>query len=274
MASPAGRRLRPVAVICALLMVAWGAASIACLVVQFMNYDDFGWPDENADGEVWTYVVLYLAAAASGAWVAVWGLFGLAWRPPLHLGGLTLLVAVGLEVAANVVQVNYFSDLGLPVDLGDQADSYVDRITFDSRGPNEGRAFLTALPLTTAVLPLLAWLVVLFSGAGRKRKPTPYNTAYGQPQQYQQPQPYQPQQPQQPPQQQPTPAPFVPPAQPPPQPRVAWQQAPPVVPRQRPAPPSPPAPHRLRTSRRGLPRARRTTPDPCSGLPTVTGPMR
>lgn len=232
MASPAGRRLRPVAVICALLMVAWGAASIACLVVQLMNYDDFGWPDENADGEVWTYVALYLAAAASGAWVAVWGLFGLAWRPPLHLGGLTLLVAVGLEVAANVVQVSYFSDLGLPVDLGDQADSYVDRITFESRGLNEGRAFLTALPLTTAVLPLLAWLVVLFTGAGRKRKPTPYNTAYGQPQQYQQ-QPYQPQQPPQQPQ---------PPAQPPPQPRVAWQQAPPVVPRQRPARTSPPSP--------------------------------
>jgi hypothetical protein len=215
-----------VAVVCALLMVAWGAASIACLVVQLMNYDDFGWPDENADGEVWTYVVLYLVAAASGAWVAVWGLFGLAWRPPLHLGGLALLVAVGFEVAANVVQVNYFSDLGLPVDLGDQVDSYVDRITFESGGPNEGRAFLTALPLMTAVLPLLAWLVVLFSGAGRKRKPTPYNTAYAPPQQYQPP----------------TPAPFVPPAQPPPQPRVAWQQAPPVVTRQRPAPPSPPPP--------------------------------
>ena len=163
-----------------------------------MNYDDFGWPDENADGEIWTYVVLYLAAAASGAWVAVWGLFGLAWRPPLHLGGLALLVAVGLEVAANVVQVNYFSDLGLPVDLGDQADSYVDRITFESRGPNEGRAYPHRAAADTAVLPLLAWLVVLFSGAGRKRKPTPYNTAYAQPQQYQQPQqPYhQPQQPQ------------------------------------------------------------------------------
>ncbi|WP_245993695.1 hypothetical protein [Nocardioides immobilis] len=190
MAASAGRRLRPLAVVCALLMVAWGAASIASLVVQIMNYDEFGWPDENADGEIWAYVVLYLAAAASGAWVAVWGLFGLAWRPPLHLGAVALLVAIGVEVTANVVQVSYFSDLGAPVNLGDQAEGYVDRITFDTGvAVSEGRAFLTALPLMTAFLPLLAWLVVLVSGAGRKRRFAPQ---YGQPQ-YGQPQYGQPQ---------------------------------------------------------------------------------
>ena len=244
MASPTGRRLRPLAVVCALLMIAWGAASIASLVVQIMSYNEFGWPDENSDGEVWGYVILYLAAAASGAWVAVWGLFGLAWRPPLHLGGLALLVAIGVEVTANVVQVSYFSDLGVPVDLGDQVESYVERVTFDTGAVDgEGRAFFTALPLTTAVLPLLTWLVVLFSGAGRKRKPTPFHPAYAQPQQYQQPQqayqqqPYQPAQPYQQPYQPPTPPPYVPPPPPPPQPRVAWQQVPPVVPPARPAPP-------------------------------------
>lgn len=174
MATSAGRRLRPLAVGCALLMVAWGAASIASLVVQIMNYNDFGWPSEDADREVWTYIVLFLAAAASGAWVAVWGLFGLAWRPPLHVGALALLVAVAVEVAANLVQTSYFSDLGVPVSFGDRVDWYLDRLTFDTgAGSGEVRAFLTALPLVTAVLPLLAWLGVLFTGAGRKRRTGP-----------------------------------------------------------------------------------------------------
>ncbi len=260
MAASAGRRLRPLAVFCALLMVAWGAASIASLVVQIMNYDEFGWPDENADGEIWAYVVLYLAAAASGAWVAVWGLFGLAWRPPLHLGAVALLVAIGVEVTANVVQVSYFSDLGAPVDLGDQAEGYVDRITFDTGvAVSEGRAFLTALPLMTAFLPLLAWLVVLFSGAGRKRRLAPQygqpqyaaphgqayphqpayqpQHAYPQPQHYPQQPPAYPQQPPAYPQPQRQPA-YQPPPDPP---RHKWGAVPPVLPERpavaRPTPP-------------------------------------
>ncbi len=253
MASLAGRRRRPLALVCALLMVAWGAASIASLVVQFTNYNDFGWPDQDADGQVWAYVVLYLAAAGAGAWVAVWGLFGLAWRPPLHLGVLSLLVAVAVEVTANIVQVNYFSDLGASVSLSDQAEWYVDRVTFDTGGTvgSEGRAFATALPLMTAVLPLLTWLVVLFSGAGRKGRPAP---AYGRPvhpqQQYAQPQqPHQQphQQPQQQPQQQPPP-PTPPPYVLPPEPYVA-PPAPdpptlryPTVPPERPVRADPPPP--------------------------------
>jgi|GEM_PF-6630837 len=238
MASPAGRRLRPLAVVCALLMIAWGAASIASLVAQIMNFNEFGWPDENTEGEVWTYVVLYLAAAASGAWVAVWGLFGLAWRPPLHLGAVAVLVAIGVEVAANVVQVSYFSDLGASVDLGDQAEGYVERVTFDTGfAVNEGRAFLTALPLTTAVLPLLAWLVVLFSGAGRKRSFAPQQAAPGYPhQQPQHPQP-QHQQHQQPQYQQPPQ-----PVYPPPPPPAYERPTPPPPPPKPPQPPQPPQP--------------------------------
>ena len=88
MASPAGRRLRPLAVVCALLLVLWGLASAGSLIAQIMDLNDNGWPDENADGEIFGWIILYLSAAASGCWVAVWGLFGLAFRPPLHFAVL------------------------------------------------------------------------------------------------------------------------------------------------------------------------------------------
>ncbi len=282
MAAPAGRRLRPLAVVCALLMVVWGLVSAGSLVAQIMELNDTGWPDENADGEIFGWIFLYLSAASSGCWVAMWGLFGLAFRPPLHLGALALVVAIALEMVANVVQANYIGD---KIDTGwsfsDQLGWYGDRVTFQSDGlvgDGETRGFFVALPLVTAFVPLVAWLVVLFSGAGRKQRfvhhaapyplqyPQPYPPAY--PHQYpqqpypQQPypqQPYaQPQYPQQPYQQQPYAQPQYPPQQyqqpahqpppePRPQPRVPWQQVPPVVPRARPAPPPAPPPDQQET---------------------------
>lgn len=229
MGTPGGRRLRPLAVICALLFVLWGAASAGSLVAQIQELNEYGWPDENSDGEVVAWTALYLSAAASGCWVAMWGLLGLAWRPPLHFGFLALLVAVALEVAANLVQADYIADLSGPAwGFGDQMRWYGDRVTFQSNDlylDQETAGFFIALPLVTAALPFLAYLVALLSGAGRKRRFAP---AYGRPNPpgpYQQ-QPYH--QPYQQPYQQPAP---------PPQPRVAWQQVPPVVPPARPAPP-------------------------------------
>ncbi|WP_183093463.1 hypothetical protein [Nocardioides stalactiti] len=276
MATAGGRKLRPLALVCALLFVLWGAASAGSLVAQLQLLDEFGWPDENADGEIWAWTILYLSAAASGCWVALWGLFGLAWRPPLHFGVLALLVAFGTEVSANLVQASYLGEAIPSWDFSDQLQWYGDRVTFESNllgTGDETQAFFIALPFVTAILPLLCYLVVLFSGAGRKRKgvhvqyvqaPQQYAApAYQQPyppQPYQQPyapQPYAPQpyapQPYQPypqapvqPTHQPPPQPAYqpPPAQPPPQqpqqpqPRVPWQDVPPVV-RGRPTPPAP-----------------------------------
>lgn len=254
MASPWGRRLRPLAVLCALVLVLWGIVSAVALVEQIRLYNEFGWPDEDADGEVLAWTWLYLAAAASGCWVAVWGLCGLAWRPPLHLGILALVVAVGLEVAANLVQADYYAQLEPSWSFGDQLEGYGDRVTFDTAGLTgewETASFFIALPLVTAVVPLALWLLVLVTGAGRKRRapygaayaPQPYPQPYQQPaypQQYQQPQ-YQPQ-----PYPPPAPPPPQPPYEPPRQPRVAWQDVPPVVrdapPRARPVPPRPEPP--------------------------------
>jgi len=274
MGSPGGRRLRPLAVLCALFLVLWGIASAGSLIAQISELNDSGWPDENADGEIFAWILLYLSAAASGCWVGVWGLFGLAWRPPLHLGVLALVVAVGLEVAANVVQANYLGELDRTWSFADQLQWYGDRVTFQADAltdDQQTREFFVALPLVTAVVPFLGWLVVLFSGAGRKRRFAPQYGApayppqqqYPQPQPYApqpqyyapQPQPYVPQQPvyrpppvqqppvQQPPVQQPPPA-YRPPAEPE---RVAWRDVPPVLPRARPPAPPPDPPDQQET---------------------------
>jgi hypothetical protein len=257
MASPWGRRLRPLAVLCALVLVFWGVASAGSLIAQIVELNEYGWPDENADGEVWAWIWLYLLAASSGCWVGLWGLFGLGWRPPLHLGILALFVAVGLEVGANLVQANYVAQLDRSWSFADQLGWYGDRITFQAdglTGDRETTGFFIALPLVTAWLPLAAWFVVVVSGAGRKVQPqygAPAYPQYGYQQPaYQQPAYQQPayQQPayQQPVYQQPPPVAYQPaPAyQPPPvrQERVPWQQVPPVVPPARPAAPPPKPP--------------------------------
>ena len=258
--SPGGRRLRPLAVLCALLLVAWGLASAGSLVAQIKDWKDIVDAVDNFDSLDGQYVLslwLFILGAASGCWVALWGLFGLGWRPPLHLGILALVVAVGLEIAANAVQASYLSDLTGSGSFGDQLGSYFDRVTFSADGIParlEARAFFEALPLVTAVFPFVCWLAVLVTGAGKKRPAYGYGAPYPQPaypQQpvyyppapqpvyqpapYQQPYPPQYQQPVQQAWQQPPPA---------PQPRVAWQDVPPVVPRQRPAPADRPPPPR------------------------------
>lgn len=171
MASPENRKLRPLALACALLMVLWGLASAVALVMQIMNLNDFGWPDEDAPGEVIAYTWLFLTAAAVGCSVAIWGLFGLAWRPPLHFAALALVVAVGLEMTANLVLTSYANDFGASRSFGDQMEFYWDRVTFQAvafEDKYETRGFFIALPLLTALIPLIVYLVTLFTGAGRK----------------------------------------------------------------------------------------------------------
>jgi hypothetical protein len=237
-------------VLCALLLVAWGAASAGSLIAQIQDwndivdaYDSFDALDTQVVVSLWFFIL----AAASGCWVGMWGLLGLGWRPPLHLGILALVVAVALEITADVVQVDY---VGGSWTLGDQLKQYLDRVTFSADGVPadlETRAFFEALPLVTAVGPLLCWVAVLVSGAGKKRPA--YSQPYAQP--HQQPYYAPPQQPyyaappvyQQPPvQQQPRVY-----QQPPPQPRVAWQDVPPVVPQQRPAAQQPKPPDQRET---------------------------
>ncbi len=262
MASPGGRRLRPLAVLCALVLVLWGLASAGSLVAQIVELNEYGWPDEDADGEIWAWTWLYLLAASSGCWVGLWGLFGLAWRPPLHLGILALVVALGFEIGANLVQADYIAQLDRSWSFADQLSWYGDRITFQAdglAGDGETTGFFIALPLVTAWLPIAAWFAVVVSGAGRKIRPAPQfgGPAYPQPgyrqpgyQQpgYPQPQAYYPPAP--PPYHPPQPAQQPPPVyQPPPvrPERVPWKDVPPVLPAARPAGPLPKPPDQQET---------------------------
>lgn len=257
MGSPGGRRLRPLAVLCGLLLVAWGVASAGSLIAQIQDWNDIldAYDSFDAlDTEVVVSLWFFILGATSGCWVAMWGLLGLGWRPPLHLGILALVVAVALEITADVVQVNY---VGGSWTLGDQLQQYLDRVTFSADGVPadlEARAFFEALPLVTAAVPFLCWVAVLVTGAGTKRPAYGYGgPAYPQPYYAPAPQPYYPQPPvyQQPPAQQawqqPPPVYRQPPPPAPPPPRVAWQQVPPVVPQQRPAPPPPKPPDQQET---------------------------
>ena len=159
---------------------ALGPASAGSLIAQIVELNEYGWPDEDADGEIWAWTWLYLLAASSGCWVGLWGLFGLAWRPPLHLGILALVVALGFEIGANLVQADYVAQLDRSWSFADQLGWYGDRITFQAdglAGDGETTGFLIALPLVTAWLPIAAWFAVLVSGAGRKVRPAPSSAA-------------------------------------------------------------------------------------------------
>ncbi|KAA1418494.1 hypothetical protein F0U44_08250 [Nocardioides humilatus] len=281
MGSPGGRRLRPLAVLCALLLVAWGAASAGALIGQVQDWNDLvdaldasGDSLDDLDGQYLTTLWLFTLAAASGCWVTLWGLLGLGWRPPLHLGILALVVAVALEITGNAVQASYIRDFDSSWSFGDQLQAYGDAITFSADGVPadlETRRFFEALPLVTAIFPFVCWMIVLVSGAGTKVRFAPGYGApapvYYPPQPvYQQPPPayyppqqqYYPPQPgqyyppvQQPPVQQPPPAtpaqawqqpppPYVPPPTRPE--RVPWQGVPPVVRDRRPPTPAGPPP--------------------------------
>lgn len=175
-----GRRLRPIAALCGLLMVLWGIASAASLVVQVQDLNDLGWPDESSDGEVVAWTFLYLGAATCGCWVAMWGLFGLGWRPPLHLGTVALLLAVGLEVGGNLVQAGYIHQLDASWSFADQLRAYLDGVTGQTDPPpgiSEGRLFLRSVAFVTWPVVLLWWMLVLVTGAGRKVR----GVAYGRP---------------------------------------------------------------------------------------------
>lgn len=225
MTAPGGRRLRPIAVLCGLLMVLWGLGSIASLVIQLQDLDRIGWFDTDSPDEFVTWSVLFLAAAAGGAWVTMWGLFGLGWRPPLHFGAIALLVALGGEVAGMLVESGYIHDLRPRWGFGDELRAYLDGFTGQGSdlGGSDLRAFLRAAPLVTGPFVLLWWMAVLVTGAGRRTPYPQYAQPYPPQQYYAQPQPYyaQPQQyygqpyPQPTPYpQQPYPQPYAPPAPP------------------------------------------------------------
>ncbi|WP_322938307.1 hypothetical protein [Nocardioides bizhenqiangii] len=247
MANPGDRKLRPLAIVCALLMILWGLASAVALVMHVLNLNDFGWPDEDSPGEVLAYTWLFLVANVIGLFVGVWGLLALKWRPPLHLAALALVVAVAMELVANLVLVNYFKDFDPASSFGNQMEFYLDRVTFDveaAEAKYETRAFFLALPLVTALLPLVVYLVALFTGAGRKVKQPAYGAAPSAPQHPQSPQaPQHPQSPQAPLTVHRPPPPSTPPAgQRPPAPQQpTYPPPPPPSEPTRRRPPDPPA---------------------------------
>ncbi len=148
------RRLPALAVLLAVVLLAWGVACGISLWVQVSETDY-----ELYEGTALTVLVLHNVAAFAGAWAVLWGLFGLGWRPPLHLGAVVVMVAMATDVVALVI---VDSELGLSV--GDQLEAYLDA----ALGEYGAQPFWTAAPLVFGPLVLLLWLVVLVAGAGRK----------------------------------------------------------------------------------------------------------
>ncbi len=163
------RRLPALAVLLAVVLLCWGAASGISFweQVSATDYDLY-------EGTALTVLLLHQIAAFCGAWAVLWALFGLGWRPPLHLGSLLVLLAVVVDVAALVVV-----DRELGLSVGDQLEVYLDA----ALGEYDAQAFWTAVPLVSAPFVLVLWLVVLGTGAGQKfivPAPAPYG-GYPQP---------------------------------------------------------------------------------------------
>lgn len=158
------RRLRPIAIICGLVLLAWGICSAVALVARLLDLHDSGWqPLSTWEGKTQFLVV---AASIMGCFAILWGALGLVWRRPLHAGALTVLISVGLEVAAMVVNhVNAHISYGHILQA--YWDSGLGRIY--RPGVPDWQMIAPPWPLLTAVLPLLCWLVVLGTGAGRPR---------------------------------------------------------------------------------------------------------
>lgn len=157
------RRLRPVAVICAIVMLAWGILAAVALVARLTAINSVGWASLSTRQGAYDFLIV--AAAALGCFAILWGLLGLFRRPPLHLGALTVLVVVALELAAIVVYH------GLSHAGGRMSYHQILNFLYWKMGTgqviHDWHFVVPPWMLPTAIVPILLWLVVVLTGAGR-----------------------------------------------------------------------------------------------------------
>jgi hypothetical protein len=166
-------KFRPIALLCALALIVWGGIAVASVVAQVQIHQHTPWPTVHldrfgtpADRAAWTTYVA-LAASAVGSLAVLAGLVGLVRRAGLHLGAVVALLSLALTAVDLTVIHN-----DTPVSWSWIATSYRDRILWrplDVTGAERWWFFVTDLMLPLAALPLVLWLLVLLTGAGKRR---------------------------------------------------------------------------------------------------------
>lgn len=162
-------------------MLIWGAVAVASVVAQIeINHKLDLWPSTVDSWAGWS-VLLSFAAAVVGVLAVPCGIAGFRSRRALHLGGLAVLLSIACTFAALIIDnvkfhVPWFGDgqslwqnyrygltwHELPAEIGFQ------RWWF----------FAEYLLLPLAVVVLLAWLLVLVTGAGRRAPSSGLGYAY------------------------------------------------------------------------------------------------
>ena len=176
-------KFRPIALICALALVVWGGFATASVVAQvlrnrrfgWLEISRFGWPDNRDDWAAWA-THLGLAASIIGVLALVFGLIGLIGlvrRWAIHAGAVAVVVSVGVTFAALTISHNVFHEGWDKI-----ATAYRDRIAFKPLLDPDGAPFpgvdrwwyfVTDMLVPLAGLVLVLWLLVLVTGAGKRR---------------------------------------------------------------------------------------------------------
>lgn len=182
-------KFRPIALLCALAMVVWGGFAVASVVAQIEINNKFGWPGTDCVNGVckprgafdtwgsWA-TWLGLAASAVGVLALIFGLVGFVKRVGLHLGAIVVIVSMGLTAGGLTISHTEFEQHWIHGTNADPSgegiyDLYVDgiswhRLTLD--GVYRWWFFVTDMLIPLAGLVLLLWLLVLVTGAGKRRK--------------------------------------------------------------------------------------------------------
>ncbi|GAB3864325.1 hypothetical protein GCM10028801_33290 [Nocardioides maradonensis] len=162
-------------------MIIWGAVAVASVIAQIeINHKLDLWPSTLDSWAAWS-VLLSFAAAVVGVLAVPCGIAGLRSRSALHLGGLAVLLSIAATFVALIIDnvkfhVPWFGDgpslwqnyrygltwHDLPADIGFQ------RWWF----------FAEYLLLPLAVVVLLAWLLALATGSGRRAPSSGLGYAY------------------------------------------------------------------------------------------------
>lgn len=173
--SAGGAKLQPIAALCAVLLLLWGADAVASVIAQIqINHKLDLWPDTVHSWAAWS-IWLAFAAAVIGVAAIVCGIVGFRSRLGLHLGGLVVLASIACTLVALVIDNVKFH---VPWFGNDQSLwlNYRYGLTWHALPSGLGFQrwwfFAEYLLLPLAVVVLLVWLLAILTGAGRRPAPS------------------------------------------------------------------------------------------------------